>query len=1690
MNISSIIKEDNFFKDNDKFNFDEALEDCQNIKYRKSKFFMAFYEIYKENYKSSEDERFKQSINNYRNVLIDIITMKEKNIKFFEINNHNEILNVINTIQNDDLKNEINFTVEEFKDLNKEDYIKNELSDDLINYSKKDNASKLLQGIKRFIKTYKEIVNIELTEFDKEIENLYFKIEADNVNKEEIKEIINILLEKGFDINNETPFIKFCKSLKEGAFLFLRDLKNDNLEIRNLNEFVVESAASELQTSDIDNLFYVFEFFLKIFNIKEIETDKSLIDIFGKELNNSKEIWMRFDRYQKIYGEIKRVYQLFHDNPTTTNEKISQILKKSVVDIYKNETNLITFEFTYTQKTDNGEKIQVDKIKDLEELKNKILLSSNNTRMLNGQNEEEIIDKKILSKNFVNLIDNIKQLTLTLNNLLHIGYPHILNLKLYIENLSVKGDDGRELKNIMADYKKINNTFKNSLKDAYEKFPFLRLFYGQQFIQLYNRVNKVKNNNEEENKIEEDEEEQKEYILHLINSVSLNRANNMEIDYKYNEEINEFENINNYLEKVFQVNDIQINQLFEQNKVLEKIKLSPGLYRKVKSGDNADIINNILNIYINLTNNPPIINTLLICNEHTSLEKIQSFLYRAIFCDMPILFVISNLECLELSIIRNIINIFKSLYKEKKNKIVNSYILILYEKAESGLARFLEKFIPEKNNFDNSYLSDTEKKCEVFNNIELYSAEFSGYGKTTEIKNKIKEKNGKYNYLPIGGTITRDYIIDNLKALQLDLKNGKENFLHIDLSETDNDDLMIETLFNLLILRYIDSKTNIYYLGFDINFMIEIPKCAYKFDDKYKLLRLFNKIHISELKPLRLEENIHKVGDSPISIVAEVLDLYDKNIIDMKNIDLDAPITKTAEECEKIINKYFNVENQSYYQKMNFIKILAIQFKNFTNDIYLNVEFNEEKGMLLVRARKTVIYNFIELTKVFTRSPYDSVLLAQDKSIKIFGKINDEKAKEEEIMKMADESNKQEIFSFEKIKPSLVFFNKDNESLSIISNNDDKEENYKQLRLLWSSNKPEIMKLDLEALIDVINLKNMKILDELVNYKELSHEQFLEQVQKIFNLKMSVEEIKLQCEKLGNYIFVSDNFIKMVRILLNIEAKIPVILMGETGVGKTKLLEMLAALYGNGKPKWHKLQIHAGITDQKIVRFIDNLNNLYKAQEKNGEKIWIFFDEINTCNSLGLISEIMCNHTYLGKKINDNFVFLAACNPYRVITKKMKESGLVYYNLKDKNKLDNLVYTVNPLPHSLLNFIFDFGSLKPEDEKKYITNTIIDIISRFKSKNIIKDFDKIDEEDLKTIKKKIIESIVICHDFMREKYDRSSVSLREIRRFGIFFEYFIKYFNKNNYESLKDSLNMTLYLCYYLRLNEKKYRDELSTRLENIFDDFLKVPENIVKLITDEMTLEEDGGIAKNRALRENLFTCFICIDNSVPLIIVGKPGTGKSLSFQILYNTLKGEYSESKMFKEKGKLYRYYYQGSGTSTSEGIQQVFDKALAAKKNSEKSKNKIITLVFFDEMGLAERSLNNPLKIIHYLLEKDIEDSVPFLGISNWKLDAAKINRALNLSITDYAKEDLEDTAIHIAQALDKDIATESRNRRFFEILADTYHKYMEDVKNSLKENRDFHGNRDFYNLIKTATRELIERKIELNDNRKRILTEA
>ena len=1032
-NLNELIEYENFFFDNSDFDLDEAIKESQNIKYKNSYFFMAIYNKQKnENYYKSDEEIFNTTKTDYKVTLKRIINQKESKEPFFKINNVKEILKVIQNTNND-MKKEINFIEKEFENLNKKDYIRKNFLNDLINFSNKDKVSKLLNGIIYFIESYNKINKLQITEFMQSFKSAYNTIILDEVSGEEIKKGIDLLKKYDYDINNETSINKFYELLlgKEEAILFIKQIKDSNLDIRNLNEFIDESDNSQLQTTDIDNLMDVYRFFINLMNNKEIKTDEDFLKIFRKEFDKNKEnkdITIKMLEYLNIYGEIIQLYNSYHENPEMTIQKVDSILKDSTVKLYK-ESNLNLYAFNIKYSSQNNKPIEMN---ELEEIRNKLMMSSTNTNVLKNEGEEDEQNNKVskekITKEFIRLIDNIKQLNETLNSLLRSGYPKIISLSLIIKNSHAydKNNSRKNLETIIEKYEELNKKFKKSIKRGYRLFPYLRLFSGQQFIQLYEKAK-----NKDVN------------ISHLINSVSLNQIKDTQIQYDYNNDLNEMENINQYLQKFFEKNNITINEIYKKNKVLDDSSLSPGLYRKIKSGNNCDLIINILNIFLNLTGNTPIINTLLICNEETTLEKIKGFLYRAIFNDKPILFVIANMECLELSVTQKAIKTLKRLYN-LKNKNINSYLLFIYEKIDSGLARDIEKLIPERNILNDVFLKKYNKNYDKFEKIDLYSSKFSGYGKTTEIIYKVRQKKGNYHYLPIGGSFTRSYIINNLINLNLDLKNGKNTYIHLDLSDTDNDDLMNEILFNITILRYLESNEKIYYIGNDINLIIEIPKGYVEFDKKYRLLDRFNKIYIDKLKPLRLEENIRLIGDSPISIVAEVLNLYDNNQIGTVNIDLNGPIQKNSAQCEKIINKHFQVANQNYYQKMNFIKILSIQFKKFTENPFFNYEISRDLGKqnVIKKARESVIKNFIALTKVFTRSPFDTILLRQTKSLEMYGKYDDTQAKDDEIIELADNNKKQEIFSFEQIKPSLVFFNRDGGSLSIISNND-KNENTK-----------------------------------------------------------------------------------------------------------------------------------------------------------------------------------------------------------------------------------------------------------------------------------------------------------------------------------------------------------------------------------------------------------------------------------------------------------------------------------------------------------------------------------------------------------------------------------------------------------------------------------------------------------------------
>ncbi len=191
----------------------------------------------------------------------------------------------------------------------------------------------------------------------------------------------------------------------------------------------------------------------------------------------------------------------------------------------------------------------------------------------------------------------------------------------------------------------------------------------------------------------------------------------------------------------------------------------------------------------------------------------------------------------------------------------------------------------------------------------------------------------------------------------------------------------------------------------------------------------------------------------------------------------------------------------------------------------------------------------------------------------------------------------------------------------------------------------------------------------------------------------------------------------------------------------------------------------------------------------------------------------------------------------------------------------------------------------------------------------------------------------------------------------------------------------------------------------------------------------------------------------------------------------MKGESSKSKLFKKFPSLYMNSYQGSKNSTSKGIKIIFDKA---KKIIENGKSNIISLIYFDEMRLAEISNNNPLKVLHSELEYDEhENKIAFISISNWVLDASKMNRGIFLSIPEPDEKDLKNTARTIVESYNVSLIINYKD--LFENLAISYQKYLNYIEENYSSYKNFHGLRDFYYLIK-QTSKIILKENEIDEN--------
>ena len=1650
-------------------------------------------------------------------------------------------------------KSDVNKLYEENK------IVVNKIRDMLCN--NEDDATIFIEDLKRLYKITNDTLIDELMilfntkKYDLEINSIisffkYFPKDKDNEwNKKLSKEYLNLPQKSPQEIKNRLKELKDnniynyrgknnyytklfkCLYNKQEAIEFIFEKINQNINV----DYLEEKIQPTNRAINIEDVIATEKCIFHMNKMKDQENNFKRLDyvkgLDPKEIDN-------FDKYSKIYSYIIELDRV-DDSSDNIYEQVIKIIK---IDLnLKIDQDTEEF-FYYIKDQSEPEKITIE---ELIHLKNKIHIQGDKDENKKDDEKDDKKDnKKVINDNESDIIKNKCQTLIFFKNLI-INLEKINKLMKILRikgstlpikiNIKVKMHDVKYfLEGEETDYFKIQEFLLNVknkhislLNKVYKQEMNIRFLYGKQFRSFMKHLDKTFHI-----------DSFLRYILNITDnnkSIKEGKQNTIKnvTDFLTEYELydqNSFQSISMYIRSLFKVNNISTIAEHYGNMIITPKDTYKGIYSYECQKNTME--KHIIDLFWDKLTELPIAQNLLIINKETSSEEIQSFLHRAILCNYNTLFVIElndsfseYQQSVMASYLDQLLAYKNEKYSEEKKQIIGKKltqkylypcIVFVYEKENKNK---INTFLKELNKVDEQKIKDIRIDSETYTNkilkklgdINVVTSEICGLGKSEKIKKLIGTK--KYFHFPLGGTLTKNDIYDKLEILleKIQNYNCKNVAIHLDLTETKVISIMNEFFFSLLITKFYSNNENILFIPKDISIYIEIPNCFDDYLSKFCVLNIFNKIYIT----------LDKMPD--FSYSNEIIKIFQKYLEEINS----------NEKIKEFVKEHIGIPRYSFHQINIFIKLFISQFSKFKGTLKLTTV--DKSGNTEDITKKSLI-DFAKCTRYFTNGGFAELLTNKED--------NNNNRSNDHIDKLS-RAYKDDL-GHVKFDSPLIFLN--HETMTVhqfyIPARDSK--NYE--------NSKDYLK-ELKKILDIPN--------EIEIDKETDNGQ----------LKSLISILE---EKDKNYVITNDNFRKMILLVYRIKSNVPVIIMGDTGCGKTMLITKLNQLLNNGVKTVEIINIHPGINDELLCKLMDEKDEI--ARKNKGKELWLFFDEINTCLSLSLITEIFINRTYEGKKISDNIRLIGACNPYKRRKVNKEKCGL---SLSDDND-DELVYLVQPLPQSLLFYVFSFGSIDDKDEKSYIKSIIEKLFTK-------------DEKDLHEYTTEIIS---LCHKYLRREFDDSVVSLREIARFTKCVEFFKDYFKKKNkFLNRQDneknnkirSIICSIYLCYYIRLvddsktnrrnmfereirasllklvnskdessklkelneiirkdegdnedntkiniykkkvieeilstnlteeekkmiiqiqlnkeeekiatqilkndnslnsNEieklkkqkiqyfkeiklkyKKYyenteekegdlvknfknkelKNEISLRPEtiNYFSDFIKIEQDF---LIDKIEL--DDGIGKNTLLKENVFLLFISLLTNIPLIIIGKPGTGKSLSAQLMNKSMKGKYSNNEFFKLFPKIIQTYFQGSESTQPEDVESLFEKAgkkleyYKKKKESQKDYELPISMVLFDELGLAEKSESNPLKVLHSRLDyAGKEDGISFVGISNYTLDAAKINRALVLSVPDL--DQIRDEITKTARCIVESICPSIKNDKIFDILSKTYYDYKNNLQ--------------------------------------------
>ena len=1382
--------------------------------------FLLFKVIYENEKGRNQDMRFQKANEKMKKIKESLVKEKENIDKIYEENKK-----IFNNIKLKLVNNEQR-TKEFFKTLkkylfeeNQENEDNKKLMDDLILLFSSKKYELDLKSIFYFFNSYnkEDEWSKELAQKYGNLSEMKLKELKTNLEALEKKEKIYVYKDQEMKNNYSNLFTSLYEKKEAIDFLRKKAKKKQEQEKKPVPGKTNHEIQNKYPRSDSD---WIRELYDRIdpnsptLTIQKIDDTKKCIEVFDEfqSKKNNKEIFdyiktlnneqiNAFMSYSKIFSSI---IELDRNDNSALNifEQVDKIIQKAKF-LFLQDSEVFKY---------GKEEIKIT-MDELVHLKNKINISQKNEKKKEEEeerNKEEnnICDSNDKSKKVEEKNDLLKEKSEKL-----LFYKNLItNMEVIYENMEILRNKGNNLPidiKIIVNYNErkeatyyldqnetsfdIIETFLLNAKDdyvkkldlAYKEKNHTRYLYGQLFRKLVGYLDGgsleriidifryiLNKNNDEEIKTSKPSNDQLTDYVHNYND--------------YNKK--SFENIYNYLIELFNSNKTSLREQYERISMKEEGKYK-GVY--LHECEENLIGKYIYELFLQKIGQRPIAQNIMISSKETSVEEIQAFLNRAVLCDYNTLFVVEVNESLsdyQQGIMNNYLNELlvykldqykaenkgKVVEKEKTNVYLNACIVFIYEKKnkELSLVNEIGQYERQDIQLDNDNIEESQMKYKQEiddSNIIVISSDKCGIGKSFEIKKMIENKKQEYFYFPLGGILTKKVISEKLFNLleKIKEKNQKKNKTSTEIKEKNK-------IKNAIHLDLTESEETSLINEFLFSFLI-----TKFYTDKETIIYIPKDIEIYIEIPNCFKDYLLQFG---------ILNIFPRKHLTLaKKPDLDLSkemITifqrmvelKTNKEIkEKFLNTYMKNKNYSYYQIIIFIKLFISQYNKFKSKL---IFYKENSQGEKIDSTEECISNFAKSTTYFLDGGFQDLIMKD---------INEKELKKEkkDYIDLLSEAYESDLKN-KKFNIPLIFINKEKkvyeklEIEKIISNKNNNSKDYLKCmkQMLYIDNEVETEENGLKSLLSILNYKS------------------------------------------DDYVITNDNFTKMILLVYRIIADIPVIIMGETGCGKTTLIKKLSQILNNGEILVEIINIHPGITDKYLCKKMEEMN---EKAEKQKKELWVFFDEINTCLSLSLLTEIFSKKTFNTKQLHNNIRLIGACNPYRKRKQEIERYGYGRENESDKE----LVYLVQPLPQSLLNFVFSFGALDEEDEKKYIFSIIEKLFLK-------------GEEELHKATKEVVFN---CHKYLRETFDTSVVSLREINRFVKIVEFFKEYFSiKRKCEEKEEnkiteddetkidkqnskkvsmekvdkiiSIICSVYLCYYIRLINENKRVEFNNQLK------------------------------------------------------------------------------------------------------------------------------------------------------------------------------------------------------------------------------------------------------------------------------------